>query len=221
MSCQFQCHVSHYMDELLAMQDSRFQQIHRPAHVTTYIKEQQRTALAGVRGHQPDKALLGFYASMEHLCSIAGPLLDYISLSAIITATVQLWGTAQANSSFKPSANMAGFELNHFYCSILLQLKPKLPDVGAQAVSNILWSSARLGLNPDAFVPGMTDALAAKLLQLTKKESRRQQNAQDAAIVVWAVATLGHEPADKGLIDAVCAQFALQEQGISCSACFM
>ena len=40
-----------------------------------------------------------------------------------------------------------------------------LPDVGAREISNILWSSAKLGLNPDAFVPGMTDALAAKLLQ--------------------------------------------------------
>ncbi len=69
---------------------------------------------------------------------------------------------------------MAGFALKLVYCSILFQLEPRLPDVQVQSVSNILWSSAKLGLNPDAFVPGMTDALAAKLLQLTKDEARPQ-----------------------------------------------
>ena len=166
-------------------------------------------ALAGVKGHQPDQALLGFYASMEHLCSVAGPLLNHISLSAIITATAQMWTSAQANSRFKLTANMAGLELNRFYCSTLLQLEPKLPDVGAREISNILWSSAKLGLNPDAAVPGMTDALAAKLLQLTKDEARRQPRAQNCANSLWALATLGHEPADKGLVDAVCNHFAM------------
>ncbi len=178
------------------------------AQVSTYIKEQQRMTLAGVRGHQPDKALLRFYASMEHLCSVAGSLLDHISLSATITATAQLWTTAQANSSFKPSANTAESGLAHLYTSTLLQLKSMLPDVEARQISNILWSSAKLGLNPDAFVPGMTDALAAKLLQMTKDEARRQPNAQECANFVWALATLGHEPADKGLVDAVCYHFA-------------
>ena len=164
-------------------------------------------ALAGVRGRQPEKALQGFYAYMEHLCSVAGPLLNHINLSAIITATAQLWTSAQANSSFKPSANTAGIEMKRFYCSVLVWLHPKLLDAGAQAVSNILWSSAKLGLNPDAFVPGMTDALAAKLLQLAKDEPRHRPNAQSCANFMWALATLGHEPANKGLIDAVCAHF--------------
>jgi len=96
--------VSHDKDEPLAVQDSRLQKVRIPAHVTTHITEQQRMALADVRGHQPDKALLGFYASMKHLCSAAGPLLNHINLSAIITATAQLWTSAEANSSFKPSA---------------------------------------------------------------------------------------------------------------------
>ena len=190
------------------MQGSRIRKMRHPAQVSSYIKEQQKMALAGVRGHQPHKALLSFYASMEHLCSVAGSLLDYISLSAVITATAQLWTSAQANSSFKPSANMAGFELKHFHRSTLLQLKPLLPDIEARQISNILWSSAKLGLNPDAYVPGMTDALAAKLLQLAKDEARHQPNAQNCANFMWALATLGHEPADKGLADAVCAHFA-------------
>ena len=190
------------------MQGSRIRKMRHPAQVSTYIKEQQKMALAGVRGHQPDKALLSFYASMEHLCSVAGPLLNHINLSAIITAIAQLCITAQANSSLKPSAIMAGFELKHLYRSTPLQLEPVLPDIEARQISNILWSSAKLGLNPDAFVPGMTDALAAKLLQLAKGEARHQPNTQNCANFMWALATLGHEPADKGLADAVCAHFA-------------
>ena len=57
-------------------------------------------------------------------------------------------------------------------------------------------------------LPGMTDALAAKLLQVTKDEARHQPNAQACANFLWALATLGHEPADKGLVDAVCNHFA-------------
>ncbi|DBB06787.1 TPA: hypothetical protein ACH3X3_009452 [Trebouxia sp. C0006] len=188
---------------------SRILKMVHPAQVSAYIKEQQRMALAGVRGRQPTKALLVFYASMENLCSVARPLLDYISLSAIITATAKLWTSAQANSSFKPNADMLDFEMKHLYCSILLQLKPMLPDAKAQAVSNILWSSAKIRLNPDALVPGMTDALAAKVLQLTREDVRRQPNAQDCAIFLWALATLGHDPSDQSLTDAVCDHFAM------------
>ncbi len=51
------------------------------------LVEQQRLASAGVRDRQPDKALLSFCASMEQLCSVVGPLLNHINLSAVITAT--------------------------------------------------------------------------------------------------------------------------------------
>ena len=84
-----------------------------------------------------------------------------------------------------------------------------LPDVEAREISNILWSSAKLALNPNAFVPGMTDALAAKLLQLTKEEAKRQPNAQDCSNFFWALATLGHDPPDQSQTDAVCDHFAM------------
>jgi hypothetical protein len=127
------------------MQESRIKQMRHPAQVSTYIAEQQRMALAGVRAHQPGQALLSFYASMEHLCSIAGPLLNYINLSAIITATAQLWTSTQANISFKTSANKVDIEMTRFYCSTLLWLKPMLPDFEAQAVSNICGLQQSLG----------------------------------------------------------------------------
>ena len=209
--CYLFCNVdrSKKKPQLLCMQDSRIRNMLHPAQVSTYIKEQQKMALAGVRGHQPLKAMLGFYASTEHLCSVAGPLLIYINLSAIITATAQLWTSAQANSSCEPKADTTESGLTHLDTSTLLQLKPMLPDVDAQAVSNILWSSAKLGLNPDTFVPGMTDALAAKLLQLTKDEARRQPSAQSCANFLWALASLRHEMADKGSVDALCDHFCM------------
>ncbi len=129
------------------VQDSKVCKMRDPPQVSAYVKVQQRMALAVIRGHQPDKALLSFYASMEHLCSVARPLLNHFSLSAIITATAQLWTSAQAHSSSQAHANMAALALKPFHCSSILQLEPMLPDVDAQAVSNILWSSAKLGLN--------------------------------------------------------------------------
>ena len=55
----------------------------------------------------------------------------------------------------------------------------------------------------------MTDALAAKVLQLTKEDVRCQPNAQDCANFLWALATLGHDPSDQRLTDAVCDHFAM------------
>ena len=88
-------------------------------------------------------------------------------------------------------------------------MKPTLPDVDAQAVSNNLWSSAKLGLNPDAVVPGMTNALAAKLLQRIMDGVRSQPNAQSCANFLWALTSLRHELADKGLVDAFCDHFCM------------
>jgi len=118
----------------------------------------------------------------------------------------QPWTSAQANSSF--SANSTAFELKRFCCNLFFQLEPMMSAVGARQASNILRSSAKLGLHPDAFVPGMADALAAKLLQVTKEEATRQPNAQEDANLLWALATLGHEPADKDLVEAICKHVA-------------
>ena len=40
--------------------------------------------------------------------------------------------------------------------SLLQLLQPMMPDMGAQAVSNILWSSAKLGLHLDSLALGVT-----------------------------------------------------------------
>ncbi|DBA85651.1 TPA: hypothetical protein ACH3X1_005225 [Trebouxia sp. C0004] len=154
--------------------------IEQPAAASLSVRNVQRSMKPDWPGSQQTGLYTTFEDSMKdgkvnHLApkhtrndrtakQAAGPLLNYIddiSLSAIITATAKLWTLAQANSSFEAKANMVGIELKSSYCGTPLRLKPMLPNIQAQAVGNILWSSAKLGLNPDAFVPGMIDALAA------------------------------------------------------------
>jgi len=51
--------------------------------------------------------------------------------------------------------------------------------------------------------------LKIQLFAFLHRDENKRPNAQGAANVLWAVATLGHEPAYKGLVDAVCNQFAM------------
>ena len=54
--------------------------------------------------------------------------------------------------------------MHAFLTKMFHSLQPLLPDVEAWQAANMLWSSAQLGLNPDALVPGMTDSLAQRFM---------------------------------------------------------
>lgn len=75
--------------------------------------------------------------------------------------------------------------------------------MGAQAISNIMWSSEKLGLNPDEYVQGIAHILSNRFLQLMRAADHRQRpNAQDAANLVWALATMHHAAATSELLDS-------------------
>ena len=64
-----------------------------------------------------------------------------------------------------------------------------LQDMGAQRISNIMLSSAKLGFNPDDSVPGMVHTLADTFLQLMHAAYMKQHpNAQNAANCVCVLA---------------------------------
>ena len=72
----------------------------------------------------------------------------------------------------------------------------------------MLWSSATLGLNPDDTVPGLVHALTSRFLQLLDvPEEKQRPNAQAAANVLWALATMGHPAATAQVVDTVCLHF--------------
>jgi len=80
-----------------------------------------------------------------------------------------------------------------------------LPKLDPQGASNIFWSCARLSLNPDSAVPGLT----AKLLSTEARGKRAV--AQDLSNTVWAVATLKDAGqlahVDMVVVRALCASF--------------
>ena len=80
--------------------------------------------------------------------------------------------------------------------------------MGEQAISHIVWSSIKLGFNPNEHVPGMVDTLTNIYLQLMRATNKRQRpSEQGAAIlkrsVLWALATMQHPAATSELIEAV------------------
>ena len=84
-------------------------------------------------------------------------------LNAIIGATAKAWKKAWAQFA-QQKQEQAHHQMHAFLTEMFQMLQPLLPDVEARQAANILWSSAQLGLNPDALVPGMTDSLARQFM---------------------------------------------------------
>lgn len=79
-----------------------------------------------------------------------------------------------------------------------------MPDLGAQAVSNIIWSSAKLGFNPDVFVPGIMHSLTKQCLQLMSATTGGSALMhKNLANLVWALATMHHAATTHELLDLV------------------
>ena len=179
-----------------------------PPQITAYIKAQKEKALDSMRGFKPATALLIFCSSMQHLYRTASCQLNYIHMSAIITALGHVWPAAQRHPSWQ-NQPQARHSAEALYDQSLKQLQPMLQDMGARQISNILWSSAKLGFNPDDFVPGMVHTLADRFLQLMHDANMSQRpNAQNAANFVWALATMHHAAATDQLLGSVCTYFA-------------
>ena len=86
----------------------------------------------------------------------------------------------------------------------LKQLQPMMQGMGEQAISHIVWSSIKLGFNPNEHVPGMVDTLTNRYLQLMRVTNKRQRpSEQGAASVLWALATMQHPAATSELVEAV------------------
>ena len=67
--------------------------------------------------------------------------------------------------------------------------------MGAREISNVLWASATLSLNPDDIVPGMVHDITSRFVQfIDVAEEKQHPNAQELANVLWAFAQLKHAP---------------------------
>ena len=161
--------------------------------ITVYVKPLERKALDSRRGFQPSTALLTFCSSLDDLYNSAASVMDAINISTNVTSLSHVWMAAQRHPRFQPDQPQARQTAQALYCLSLKQLQPMMQGIGAQAISNIMSSSAKLGLNPDEFVPGVVHTLADRFQQLMPAANMTQRpNAQDAANFVWALATCNH-----------------------------
>ena len=180
-----------------------------PPQITAYIQAQERKAIASMHGFKPGTALASFCSSMEDLYSTSECEVNYIHISAIITALGRIWPAAQRSPCFQQDQPQTRRNAEAVYHQSLKQLQPKLQDIGARAISNIMFSSAKLGFNPDDYVTGMVRTMADRYLQLMGAASRKQRpNAQASANFVWALATMHHKAATDEVLDSVCQYFA-------------
>ena len=178
-----------------------------PRHINTYISQQTKAAILAVRGLDPGSATFTFITNMQELLSVTASSMDYINISTIFSATAKVWVAAQRNPKFAPVQQEAYRHVTALLASLLQMLQPMMPQMGAQAVSNILWSSAKLGSDLDSLAPGVTHGLMTRFLQLAAaQDTAKQPNAQQTANLLWAVAIMKHQ-LPSHVIDKCCAHF--------------
>ena len=162
-----------------------------PRLINTHISQQMKAATGAVRGLDPGDAMFAFLTDMQQLSSVVASSTNYINISTIFSATAKVWVAAQSNSKFAPGQQEAFRHVMALLASLLQMLQPMMPEMGAQAVSNSLWSSAKLGFHLDSLKPGVTIGLMTRFLQLAAaRDTAKQPNAQATTNVFWAVATM-------------------------------
>ena len=181
--------------------------LRNPRLINTHISQQMTAAMWAVKGLDPGDAMFAFLTDMQQLSSVTASSMDHINISTMFTATAKVWVAAQSNLKFALVQQMAFRHVMALLASLLQMLQPMMPEMGAQAVSNILWSSAKLGLHLDSLAPGVTHGLMTSFLQLAAaQDTAKQPNAQETANLLWAVTTMKHT-LPSHIIDKCCAHF--------------
>lgn len=136
---------------------------------------------------------------MQNICAEHKSSINIIHTSTIITATAQLWQEAQQHPRFTHFQRQAHCQVVTFLRSVLC-LHPLLQDVDPRAVSNICWSLAKVGVHPDALVPGMMDSLTANFVnRVEAQNAKHRPNAQDMSNFTWGCAVFKHTPSDAAM----------------------
>ena len=172
-------------------------------YMNQYIKEQWQLAAQSVRHSSPDKVMEAYYCCIDQMCRYSKKQLKSKHISAAVYGTAKVWTVAQASHSGWYSEQQADQKLRSFMVRMLHRLEPLLPTVSARQAANLLWSSARLRLNPDALVPGMTDSLAREFIV-----DMDAAIGQEHSNVLVACAKLQLSPCQGGLFQAILNQLA-------------
>ena len=167
-------------------------------YMSQYIKEQWQLAAQSVRHSSSGKVMEAYYNCMDQMCCCSKKQLNSRHISAIVNGTAKAWVAAETRHSGLAGEQQAEQNLRDFIARMLQRLEPLLPAVSARAAASLLWSSAKLGLNPNALVPGMTDSLAREFMADIDAAT-----GQELASVLVACAKLQLSPCQGGLFKAV------------------
>ena len=111
-------------------------------------------------------------------------------------SAAQLWDKAQANQEFQLDKPKTRRKLVAFLRSVFT-LVPMAGKIGSQAISNISWASAKLGIDLDTFEPGLTCKLVAGFANsIQASEAKYRPNAQNSANFFWALGVWKDLPPD-------------------------
>ena len=191
----------------LDLQKGAMSNLSAPRHINTHISDQMAAAMWAVRGFDAGDAMFAFLTNMQELSSETTSSMNYINVGTIFRATAKVWVAARCNPNFVPVQQEAYRHVMALLASLLQMLQPMMPQMDAQAVSNIIWSSAKLGITLDNLAPGVTHGLMTRFLQLAAaQDTAKQPNAQATANLLWAVATAKHQ-LPSHVIDKCCAHF--------------
>ncbi len=171
-----------------------------------YIKEQWQLAAQSIRRSSFDKVMEAYYGRMDQMCCCTEKWLNCIHINAIVHGTAKVWVAAKRSHSDRGGEQQRDQELRSFIVRMLRQLQPLLPAVRAREAANLLWSSAKLGLDPDALVPGTTDSLAREFMI-----DMDAATAQELANVLVACAKLQLSPCQEDLVKAVLHRLATSD----------
>ncbi len=197
---------------LMSMQNLRKQHQDQGRRTAAYIRAQKDKLMQSVRGPS-DLALNSFYKDMSALCSRSESCINHMHLNAIIGATAKAWTTARGESA-EQKHQQAHHQMRVFLTAMCQRLQSPMPAVGAREAANLLWSSAQLGLNPGALVPGMTDSLALQFMANVDVAI-----GQEFANVLVACAKLQLSPCQGELVKAVCVRLAIVDMSdFNCQA---
>ena len=188
------------------MQDTEAVSFTSAKYMSHYIKEQWQLAAQSVRHSSPEKIMEAYYGCMVQMCSYSERQLNSIHISAIVHGTTKVWIAAGARQSGLAGEQQAEQTLRDFIVRMLERLQPLLPAVRAPVAAGLLKSSVKLGLNPDAVVPGITDSLGQQFMA-----DMDAATGQDLAIVLAACAKLQLSPCQGELLKAIFARLAVAD----------
>ena len=132
--------------------------------MTDYIKGQWQAAVQSVPTAPPGKIMSMYGSNMQQLCSRSQEHLNHIHISAILYGTAQIFLADKRHHDKNFSVDVYGPSFRAFLSRMLTIMLELLLAATCRATSSILWSFAKLNLNPDELVPGSVDSLAERFV---------------------------------------------------------